>query len=580
MLKRLELKNYRGFENHVLDFRSQTIIVGQNNAGKSTLVEALRIISVLSARLSGLNFQSPPPWAGFTQHSKGIFPSLSGFGIQFDTISHSYSEDPAKIKAFFESGETVEVLINQEGNAFGLLKNRRGRIIKTKKELRISNFPSIEVLPQISPLEDQEKILTDSHVRRNLLSPLASKHFRNQLRIGKKSFEAFRQITEETWPEIQIHELETSKGFDGEPLGLIVRDHEFSAEIGRMGHGLQMWLQIMWFISKCNPTSIVVLDEPDVYLHPNLQRNIVRLVRKKFPQFIVATHSVEIIADLDPSEILIVNRNQAKSEFADKLPVVQRIVSQIGGVHNLHLTRLLSAERWILVEGKDLSCLKQIHDKIFPDTKIPLDNIPNSSIGGWDGWQYAVGQNMLIKNSLGKNIKIYCIFDRDYRIPQEIKNREQDAKEKGVHIHIWKQKELENYFLIPKVIARVIHNTDSNLDLPTITKEVDEKIIQITESLKDIAFDGFAESYRKKYPNKKNGANKYVRSLFGNKLGRPKERLKLVSGKKVLQNLSGWADRKYGRGFSLRDILREILPEEIPQEIQNVVEAIEKNKAF
>lgn len=67
------------------------------------------------------------------------------------------------------------------------------------------------------------------------------------------------------------------------------------AEVALMGHGLQMWLQTMWFLCRSSPTATVVLDEPDVYMHPDLQRRLVRLVRGRYPQIIIATHSVEIV---------------------------------------------------------------------------------------------------------------------------------------------------------------------------------------------------------------------------------------------------------------------------------------------
>ncbi len=46
MLSELRLENFRCFEDHTIPLRPLTIIVGRNNAGKSTIVEALRIVSI------------------------------------------------------------------------------------------------------------------------------------------------------------------------------------------------------------------------------------------------------------------------------------------------------------------------------------------------------------------------------------------------------------------------------------------------------------------------------------------------------------------------------------------------------
>jgi predicted ATP-dependent endonuclease of OLD family len=44
MLEILNIKNYRCFEDHTVNFHESTVVVGKNNAGKSTIIEALYII--------------------------------------------------------------------------------------------------------------------------------------------------------------------------------------------------------------------------------------------------------------------------------------------------------------------------------------------------------------------------------------------------------------------------------------------------------------------------------------------------------------------------------------------------------
>jgi predicted ATPase len=107
----------------------------------------------------------------------------------------------------------------------------------------------------------------------------------------------------------------------------------FVAEVGWMGHGLQMWLQTMWFLAKTPPETTVVLDEPDVYMHPDLQRKLYRLVRGRFHQAIIATHSVEIMAEADPADILIVNSKRSRSQYANTEPGVQVLIDRLGRGH-------------------------------------------------------------------------------------------------------------------------------------------------------------------------------------------------------------------------------------------------------
>src|SRR5690349_18695749 len=62
MLAQLRLQNFRCFDDHVVPIRDCTVIVGNNNAGKSTLVDALRLVSIASARFFTLAIRPPVNW--------------------------------------------------------------------------------------------------------------------------------------------------------------------------------------------------------------------------------------------------------------------------------------------------------------------------------------------------------------------------------------------------------------------------------------------------------------------------------------------------------------------------------------
>jgi hypothetical protein len=82
----------------------------------------------------------------------------------------------------------------------------------------------IEVLPQITPLDQSERVLNANYVKRNLSTPLSPKHFRNQLKIDPGNYRLFRNLAEETWHGIQIMELEGARRDYGGDLRLMVRD--------------------------------------------------------------------------------------------------------------------------------------------------------------------------------------------------------------------------------------------------------------------------------------------------------------------------------------------------------------------
>ena len=65
-------------------------------------------------------------------------------------------------------------------------------------------------------------------------------------------------------------------------------------------------------ILKVTP-GIVLIDELDMHLHPAWQRRIAGVLKQVFPsvQFIAASHSPQIIGELDPQEILILHGGRA-----------------------------------------------------------------------------------------------------------------------------------------------------------------------------------------------------------------------------------------------------------------------------
>src|SRR5258708_21344706 len=256
-----------------------------------------------------------------------------------------------------------------------------------------------------------------------------------------------------------------------------------------MGHGLQMWLQTMWFLTLSKGAPTIILDEPDVYMHPDLQRRIIRLIRRRHSQCIITTHSVEMLSEVRPEDVLIVDKRRRQSHFAASIPAVQRVIDRVGSAHNINLARLSTAGKLILVEGNDLKLLKIFQDKLFPESSQPIDANPSMSIGGWGGGQYEVGLEMLLRNGLGEPITTYCLLDSDYHTPEEISERYGQAVERNVELHIWTQKEIENYLLSPETIKRTIEHSIPKRAAAPASEEIYNKLVEISEAFKHEVID-------------------------------------------------------------------------------------------
>jgi hypothetical protein len=572
----LQLRNYRGFRDHTISFRPSTILVGRNNAGKSTIVEALRFVSLITSRYRHLTFSPAPGWSTFPRGHRGVSPSLGQLEFTWEGLFHQYDDPPAEINATFSDRRRVAIQLGPREQIHGVLMDTDGRPVADQRIAGVVEFGRLATMPQVAPLRLREVRLAEDYVRGAVDSYLAPLHFRNQLVYIVDHWRQFRELVASSWPGIVVESLERGTGLTGEQLALFLRERDFVAEVGTMGHGLQMWLQTMWFFARTPRSSMVVLDEPDVYMHADLQRRLIRMLKGRFVQSIVATHSAEIMSEVEPEDVLVVDRQCTQSGFADSLPAVQRVMETIGTAHNLQLTRLWRSRRFLIVEGDDLELLAKLHATLYPGSRDPLRNVPHVTIGGWGGWQLVLGARLTLQNAIGEDITTFCLLDRDYHATEEVTARVSEGERVGVRLHVWAMKEIENYLLVPSAIRRVIAaRAGRRVNLPTVEEVASEMASAIERARGDVT-DRIAEGLQA--TNRGMGVtrvNQQARELVQGVWATPEGALRLAPGKDVLRQLSDWAQHEFGVGVSVSRLAASMTRSEIHREIHEVLEQIE-----
>lgn len=559
-------------------FRPTTVIVGANNAGKSTIVEAIRLISLVANRHGSLNFGPPPDWISDPTAGRGVSPSLRDLNTNLSTVVTAGTAPPAKIRATFSGGETIDVFVNDDDRVFASVWNSQGHLISSKSQAMANRIPRVAVQPHVAPLALHENVLDERTVRRGMDSPLASQHFRNQLRfLYETDFDDFRRLSEDTWPRLQIRDLVGGDLNESDEIRLLVRDRAFVGEVGNMGHGLQMWLQIMWFLSRNRSAPTIVLDEPDVYMHPDLQRRLIQRLRGGLSQVLVATHSVEIMTEVEPTSVLIIDSEVPESPWASDVAGVQGAIDQIGGIHNLDLARLFSARRFLIVEGDDIDLLRRPYARLFPAADA-LDILPKLAVGGWSGWQRAIGAACAIQNAGRDSIVPYSIFDSDYHHPGEVCTRLEDAAAGSMRVHIWTRKELESYLLEPETIRRSIAERAFGRGVPDL-QQLSDAIRAAAEELRNELVDNYAETFRLCHRRSSvPTATRWARNYLQARLDLGMELAHLVSGKRLISKMSSWATREYGANFGSSDLALSMRDTEVPAELAGVLSAIESGE--
>jgi len=315
-------------------------------------------------------------------------------------------------------------------------------------------------------------------------------------------------------------------------------------------------------------------------MHPDLQRRLVRLLKRRPGQVILTTHSPEIMAEVDPEQILVVDRNKRHSSFATTLPAAQAVLDSLGSVQNLQLTRLWKTRKLLLVEGKDIQLLKVFQNKLFPDSIEPIDAVPGMQIGGWSGWPTAIGSALTMHNAADETIRVYCLMDSDYHTPPAIGERLRQATERGVDLHVWTKKEIENYLVVPSAVARLIRKRSEGAQAPS-EQEIETEIRRVSQELRDRAFDALAaEVLAEDRALGLPGANQRARQIRDARLAAGSAEVDLVSGKEILSQLSTWSQARFGVSFGAISLAKEIQSSELDAEIRRVIEAIEVGMPF
>jgi energy-coupling factor transporter ATP-binding protein EcfA2 len=584
MLERLRLQNFRGFVDHEVPLKETTVVVGNNNAGKSTIVEALRLISVITDRMATdrVRFVDPPAWLSGDCAIAGIAPAVLGMpseGME-QALFHAYGAPPAVLTATFMGGARVAICIGPEAAVHGVAWNAQGDEVSERHDVHAlaPELVPICAQPQVAPLLRKEVRHLEETIVRGDGTYLAPRHFRNQLLYFGRHTKDFCRIAEETWPGLQINQLPEAQTGHQETLRLHVRDGPFVGEVGLMGHGLQMWLQIIWFLARAPKNAVVVLDEPDVYMHPDLQRRLLDLVRRRFAQLIIATHSVEIISDVAPDSILAVDKTQPASVFVTSLPGLQQVMSNLGTLQNIQIMRLMRSRSFLLVEGEDLSLLRILQVVAAP-AAAPVDLVPNAELGGRGGWGAGVPQQLPTRNAEGERIRCYAILDRDYFPDEEVDERVAEGKQWNVSLHVWARKEIENYLLVPAAICRLItERVDADVEGPDEAAVVAE-LDQLAAAMKDDIVDAMAEVvFALKKKAGMTTANKAARSRLAGCWKTEEGRWARLPGKKVISALSNWAKEHYGVEFNPEQLARSLRRDEVAPEVVAVLEAIAQTR--
>lgn len=503
--------------------------------------------------------------------------SLDTLDIEHRGLHYNYEVgDPAIIRVRYNNNCAIVIAVGDNpSEAFCQLLLPGGKKIHAKSAFSSKKFQPIFVMPPVGALLAEETQRDKKYLYKHINGYLSYRHIRNQMADMPNEFGKFRDLLIQTWSSVlQIGDIEYGLGELQNQYGLTVRDGPFVSEMALVGSGLQAWIQTVWFLSRVDPDSIVVLDQPDVYLHADLQKKPIKILSaESYRQTIVATHSMEMIADVSPSEIVSVTKRAPRSRPLSSSVQAQSVVEAIGTNLNIQLSKLANSGRILFVEGKDYAYLDQIAYKLSNTFYDKFSKIPHFSVGGMNNWPRAAMAAKAFHDTSAGKVDGIMFIDRDYKPHELFAGVIDDAKKDFLEIHVWKKKEIENYFLNSTLIHSYIENRSKTpVDYSDVVEMVSSIVRTMFSELLELIADGYQTHNRKlALPTAMNNAKAYLESCATANI--PPE--DLICGKKALSKLSGESQERWGVPIPPMSLCRHMklsdVPEELVSAVQNLV---------
>lgn len=578
----VHFKNYKALKQYSIALRRFNILVGPNNSGKSTILGAFRILSEGMRKAAAKN---PELLRSADGTALGYRVPLNDIPIATENVFSNYDDsEPAIIDFRLSNGNRIELQFPEPNLCYMFCRTKR-KPVRFTIDFRREYPVSVGFVPVLGPVEHDERLNEKETARRALLTHRASRNFRNIWYHFGEEFDEFREMIRSTWPGMDIKRPELDH-FDSKAfLRMFCPEERYPRELYWAGFGFQVWCQMLTFIVKARNDSLLIIDEPDIYLHSDLQRQLIGLLKEAASDVLIATHSTEIISEADPGDILVINKKVSSAKRIGNPSQLQTVFGALGSNLNPTLTQLAKTRRAIFVEGNDFRILAGFARKL---SHPAIANRGDFAVVSSEGFNPTKVRDVSegIEATLGTTILKAAVFDRDYRSDSEIAEVLSKLRQFVDLAHIHRRKELENYLLEPMAIQRAIqkqieeHNrrTDAPVSFEATASDV---LMDISDTMRARVAGQFlakrTEYEKSKHPHQDYATiNQRLVEEFEDRWKTWESRVEMLPGKEMLSGLNRVLQEHYKISITTLTIVGAMTANEIPEEIKNLIREIEK----
>jgi len=579
----IKFTNYKSFKNYSLVLNDFNILVGPNNAGKSTVIGALKILA------EGIRkAKSKKPITIIDP--KGI--SVLGYDIDLkevpiasENVFYNYDDaTPAVIRFRLSDNSFLQIHFPSKGVCY---MNYESETVTIRSPKDFIEKVGIEIgyVPILGPVDHQERLFQKDAARLALLTHRASRNFRNIWYHYIEDFEQFKSLVKSTWPGMDIDPPEVNFTEDKPIINMFCPEERIPREIYWAGFGFQVWCQMLTYIIKNKNATLFMIDEPDIYLHSDLQRQLLGILKNLGPDIIIATHSTEIICEAELNDIVLINKSNNSAKRIKDPSQLRDIFQVLGSNLNPVLTQIAKSKRVLFVEGKDFIVFSKFARILGFDQVANRGDFAVVPIEGFNPTKLRAFKEG-IEKTIGMKVLSAVIFDRDFRSESEIEDEIIDLQKGNFFAHIHSRKEIENFLLLLDPIERAIKMRLNEKNNRTNKNDIIDKS---TNDILDVVSSDFKyktqaqlQSHRLKYEKAKNpriDESTIIEKIlceFESEWNNLNNRLLILPGKDFLSSLNQYLQENYKITITNSNIISSTRKEEVPKEIVKLINDIEQ----
>lgn len=600
MIKELKLTKFKKFENTTVKLMPFTILMGENSCGKTTILQAINL--ALNAFSKRELYQTDRK-GRVKPRSKGVGSNFLE-GLKNTDFRELYFAKKSRGTGNGEIGCSIEVVDDFDNRYKMQISSLFGNYNLTPTS-KVPDFDENATLHNYEPLlisgfvgvNAQEERSLSLAIKNKLQNGDASGVIRNLLYDTKVQVpDNYRLLVSRLAEDFdfEIAEVDFSekkdiyvKAYYSEKIEKQALEFDFASS----GSGFMQVLQILTAIYRYCPgnSRVVLLDEPDAHLHPNMQVALIESLRKVQNelgiQIILSTHSTAIIESAMPTEIIPVYNAEVLSALANKNEVEAFVEEHIG---SYDLGKAYLSGLMLFFEDSKIDYFVRC-DQILKTNLLSGSTTVAHMTGRTKDDRLPFSMHEVFRELLNRDIYIAVIRDSD-GIDEEIRNALVNyGNSQNVQYHILERYESENYMLDTELIYKAIVKKNGKCDIEK--DEIEKRIISalqdtirlsmyrycstLEDSIKKSSFVSELDRYRN--TNDYQSKARVIEDSYQN-LKEFDDLVKFGMGKQALKIIFKWLNEDCKLQISQRDLLAAMEKDDIPDEIKGLFDGLSRKR--